>query len=51
MAIASRMHNAAINVLIIGGGITGLTLAIALQRHGIGADLMEIRGESVNRRA
>jgi 2-polyprenyl-6-methoxyphenol hydroxylase-like FAD-dependent oxidoreductase len=33
---------AATNVLIVGGGISGMTLAIALRRAGIGCELVEI---------
>jgi len=30
------------NVLVVGGGIAGLTLAVALRRRGIGADIVEL---------
>jgi len=34
------VDNSCTKVLIIGGGITGLTLAIALRRHGFQTDLV-----------
>jgi 2-polyprenyl-6-methoxyphenol hydroxylase-like FAD-dependent oxidoreductase len=30
-------------VLVVGGGIAGLTLAVALRRHGIGVEIAEIQ--------
>lgn len=45
VASALTMRVSPMSVLIIGGGITGLTLAIALRRQGIQTDLVEIRGD------
>jgi len=36
---------AAQNVLIVGGGIAGMTLAVALKRAGIGCEVVEINPE------
>ena len=45
LAAFQNVDNSCTKVLIIGGGITGLTLAIALRRHGFQTDLVEIRSD------